>query len=367
MIGMNFTRPRKLIEEKISRRVRERDRMAVDGVIGQYQEAVRGWNAFRVLTKLFLQYFDFKPPPKETLDRVFPVKSIDWEKIQHPPKGRIQITWLGHSGLLVQMDDQCILTDPVFSDRCSPFQWIGPKRYRPPPCTLEELCNNIPSASGMTVLVSHNHYDHLDYNSVHWLLSDSNRRRNDIQFVVPLGLQEWFLAQNFPHKPAIFELDWHEHMQTSHGSTVTALPMRHWSNRTGDRDATLWCGYSILGPQQQTFLFPGDTAWFDDLEGLGETYGPWDLAALPIGAYAPREFMQSNHVNVPEAIRMKDVLRAKSAVPIHWGTFPLTIEPVMEPRDRLVELMSKRDDSKQFAPWRIGETLDFPCLRTADQ
>jgi N-acyl-phosphatidylethanolamine-hydrolysing phospholipase D len=134
--------------------------------------------------------------------------------------------------------------------------------------------------------------------------------------------------------------------------------MRHWTNRSGDRDETLWCGYSETSRNNgKKFLFPGDTAWFEELgREVGERYGPFDVAAIPIGAYEPRDVMKMNHINVEEAIMMKDAVQAKMAVPIHWGTFPLTLEPIMEPREKLQELMAQRDDQGSFVPWLIGET-----------
>lgn len=135
----------------------------------------------------------------------------------------------------------------------------------------------------------------------------------------------------------------------------------------------MWCGYSLVTSttpttsnddnnqtKQQKILFPGDTAWFDGLEEfVGRDYGPFDVAAIPIGAYEPRNFMKRNHINVDEAVRMKDAIGAASAVPIHWGTFPLTVEPFLEPRERLVELMKDRKDSDSFQPWLLGETKQF--------
>jgi N-acyl-phosphatidylethanolamine-hydrolysing phospholipase D len=109
----------------------------------------------------------------------------------------------------------------------------------------------------------------------------------------------------------------------------------------------------------KSFLFPGDTAWFDALEEVGTEYGPFDVAAIPIGAYEPREFMKYFHINPQEAVQMKDALRAKHAVPIHFGTFPLTTEPVLEPPEKLIELMKGREDADSFVPWLIGETKSF--------
>lgn len=208
------------------------------------------------------------------------------------------------------------------------------------------------------VLISHNHYDHLDYQSVRDFATFSSAA-----FVVPLGLREWF-RKHVSNTITIYEQDWHESINFTNSSDhtkslrITSIPMRHWSNRVGDRDKTLWCGYSIESPESR-FLFPGDTAWFDDLTSIGKQYGPFDVAAIPIGAYEPRNFMKYNHVDVEEAIRMKDALQAKRAVPIHWGTFALTTEPVLEPREKLLEMMKDRADADSFTSWLIGETKSF--------
>jgi N-acyl-phosphatidylethanolamine-hydrolysing phospholipase D len=109
----------------------------------------------------------------------------------------------------------------------------------------------------------------------------------------------------------------------------------------------------------KSFLFPGDTAWFDGLADIGTTYGPFDVAAIPIGAYEPREFLQYFHIDPQEAVQLKDAVRARQAVPIHFGTFPLTTEPVLEPPEKLIELMKRREDDDSFVPWLIGETKSF--------
>jgi L-ascorbate metabolism protein UlaG (beta-lactamase superfamily) len=241
------------------------------------------------------------------------------------------------------------------------------------------------------VLISHNHYDHLDHATVQTI----SQLSPTTTFVVPLGVRTWF-RDHVSTDISIYETDWHEGIECKYHTTnsssetegrslhIQCLPMRHWSNRTGDRDQTLWCGYSLTtsgspsgttvdsstrdegGPSSSArnthskkVLFPGDTAWFDDLAEIGTTYGPFDVAAIPIGAYEPHDFMKTNHINVMEAVRMKDAVQAKAAVPIHWGTFPVTIEPVMEPREKLVECMKDRPDAETFTPWQIGETKLF--------
>ena len=226
---------------------------------------------------------------------------------------------------------------------------FGPKRFRDPPCSIKELFSKLKID---IVLISHNHYDHLDYHSVKDICSQSP----ETEIVLPLGLKAWF--RRYVSKTVVLhELDWHESAQIQ-DTAITAVPMRHWSNRTGDRDKTLWCGFSVA-TKEKRFLFPADTAWFDDLEKIGERYGPYDLAALPIGAYEPRDFMKYHHINVEEAVRMKDAVRAASAVPIHYGTFPLTFEPVAEPAEVLVKLMKGRKDESSFQPWLIGQSKLF--------
>jgi N-acyl-phosphatidylethanolamine-hydrolysing phospholipase D len=351
--GAVSERSKSEIEDLVQKRMHERDSWAINGITDGSHPSAK--EAFGFMSDVLAQYFKFKPMLQAELDEHFPVLDMNWERLQNPPADEIQITWLGHSSLLVQMNGYNVVTDPVFSDRCSPSQWFGPKRFRRPPCSVTELSSFL---SVDLVLISHNHYDHLDYQSVRDFAASSSAA-----FVVPLGLREWF-REHVSDSIAIYEQDWHETMEfentTNHSKSlrITSLPMRHWSNRVGDRDKTLWCGYSIEAPESR-FLFTGDTAWFDDLVSIGEQYGPFDLAAIPIGAYAPRDFMKYNHINVEEAVRLKDALQAKAAVPIHWGTFPLTTEPVLEPRELLFETMKDRTDADSFTSWLIGETKQF--------
>jgi len=343
-------RSKKEIQELVQKRVQERDSWTVDGVLGEKHASRK--EVFEFIAKILPKYLRFTPMAQEELDKHFPVLQLDWKQLENPAQSndQIQITWLGHSSLLVQMNGSNLVMDPVFSERCSPSQWFGPRRYRQPPCTVQELCSNL---SIDFVLISHNHYDHLDYRSV----KDFVKHSPKTSFVVPLGLRAWF-RRHVSQDVTIHELDWHERVDHHSDIGITSVPMRHWSNRVGDRDKSLWCGYSVSTANKR-FLFPGDTAWFDELSNVGKQYGPFDLAAIPIGAYEPRDFMKYNHVNVEEAVRMKEAVQAKAAVPIHWGTFPLTVEPVLEPREKLAELMKEKPDAKTFAPWLIGETKTF--------
>ena len=363
-------RSKEEIARLVQQRVQERDAWLVDGIpqekVSTLQEGVQ-------FTKEVLpKFLKFSPPSQGWLDEHFPVQSMDWERLQNPPSddGSIQITWLGHASLLLQVNGCTIVTDPVFSQRCAPTQWQGPKRARQPPCTIQELCQHITID---VVLISHNHYDHLDTASVR----DIHKYSPKAVFIVPLGIKAW-CHKNIGQQAVVQEMDWREHVDYSYSPTgndtqktvrIISLPMRHWTSRVGaDRDKTLWCGYSVVTEPEsdaaakmtRKLLFPGDTAWFDGLDHLvGQVYGPFDVAAIPIGAYEPREFMKRNHINVDEAVRMKDALQARNAVPIHWGTFPLTVEPWLEPRERLQELMEKREDAGSFDALLIGETKVF--------
>ena len=330
-------------------------------------------------------------PSAAELDVEFPVKPPDFERLANPPVGEIQLTWFGHATVLCQFNGVNIIADPVFSDRCSPFQWSGPRRFRQPPCSLNDLKQH-----GIPIdvcLISHNHYDHLDYNSVRDLARDF-----DPHFVVPLGLRRWFESRLLALYPAgggfmhgrghkISEVDWWDEVATipmpvqpapaaerdadNNGGEesqpqpkldeprymplkFTAVPMQHWSNRLGwDIDKTLWCGYvvesttttttttsdsnSSSSVRPQRFLFTGDTGWFDGLKLMPERFpGGFEWAAIPIGAYTPRDFLRPQHMNPEEGVRMYQAVGAEKAMPIHWGTFMLTKEDVLEPRKQLI-------------------------------
>jgi N-acyl-phosphatidylethanolamine-hydrolysing phospholipase D len=353
----------------IQQRVKERDDWLVDGQPQEKKSHAQEFGQF--FSDVFPKYVRFTPPTQEYLDEHFPVEHVDhakWELLRNPPVELIQVTWMGHATILVQVNGVTILTDPVFSQRCSATQWSGPKRIRAPPCSIADLCQHLLVD---VVVISHNHYDHLDLYSARTIHKCSPATT----FVVPLGLKAWF-HNNVSKQAVVHELDWDEYFDYNYSPTagrgrqtlrITSVPMRHWSSRMGtDRDKTLWCGYSLATHTHEEsypakkILFSGDTAWFDAMEDVvGKPYGPFDVAAIPIGAYEPREFMKRNHVNVDEAVRMKDACRAIHAVPIHWGTFPLTVEPVLEPQEKLQQLMKARDDVGTFESWRIGETKQF--------
>jgi N-acyl-phosphatidylethanolamine-hydrolysing phospholipase D len=243
------------------------------------------------------------------------------------------VTWIGHATVLVQLAGLNVLTDPIFSNRASPVSFLGPARAQRPGLWPHEL----PRID--LVVISHNHYDHLDQSSVKLLAEQSG---GPPLFVVPLGLKTWFAGVGITH---VVELDWWQAHKLG-DVEVVLTPVQHWSGRSlGDRMETLWGGYAFFAPQLQVF-FAGDTGYSKDFADIRARFadrqspaqgGGFDIALLPIGAYEPRWFMQQQHVNAEEAVRIHLDLGAKSSLGIHWGTFELTDESLDEPPRALAQ------------------------------
>jgi N-acyl-phosphatidylethanolamine-hydrolysing phospholipase D len=252
------------------------------------------------------------------------------------------VTWVGHSTLLVQLDGVNLLTDPHWSDRASPVSFAGPRRVTPPGLRLEDL----PPIH--LVLISHDHYDHLDVPTV-LRLAEAHRPL----FLVPLGLKAWFADLGITR---VEELDWWE-SRTLQGLVITCLPAQHFSGRTfWDRNRRLWSGWAVAGRDRRLF-FAGDTGYYDVFREVGRRLGPFDLAAIPIGAYRPPEMMRLSHTTPEQALDLFEDVRGRRFVGIHWGTFDLAEEPIEEPPAR-VEAEARR---RGIAPDRIlllkhGET-----------
>lgn len=229
------------------------------------------------------------------------------------------LTWIGHSTLLVQLDGVNLLTDPQWSGRASPVSFGGPRRVTPPGLRFEDL----PPIH--LVLISHDHYDHLDVATVKRLAAQHRPR-----FLVPLGLRAWFAQLGITD---VEELDWWEH-RTMRALTITAVPAQHFSGRTPwDRNRRLWSGWTVAGRDRRLY-FAGDTGYWEGLREIARL-GPFDLAAIPIGAYLPEWLMKPNHTTPEEALRLLGDVEAERLVPIHWGTFDLADEPLEEPPVRL--------------------------------
>lgn len=267
-------------------------------------------------------------PPAPENGYAFPVDHPDIEWIKGN-RSENTLTWIGHASALLQIDGVNILTDPVFSERASPFSFIGPKRRVPPGLTLDEL----PHID--VVLISHSHYDHLDAPSVEALNSQSG---GPPLFLVPLGIKDWLVNKGISHAQ---EFDWGDQVRAS-GLDFWFVPATHWSARTlTDRNETLWGGWVVKTPpraaQPFSLYFAGDTGYSGDAKRIGAAFGCFDLALIPIGAYAPRWFMGPQHVDPQQAVQIFQDVHARKAIGIHWGTFELADEPLDEPPKKLAE------------------------------
>ncbi|MCP5059801.1 MAG: MBL fold metallo-hydrolase [bacterium] len=231
------------------------------------------------------------------------------------------VTWIGHASLLVQMDHVTFLTDPNWSDITSPVSFAGPKRLVPPGVALEDL----PPID--FVVVSHNHYDHLDLSTLRALAE----RDRETRFFVPLANAELLRDNGIAN---VQELDWGDNAGVE-GVVIHCLPAQHWSRRgVLDERKALWSSWAVTGPERR-FYFAGDTGYFAGFEEIGARLGPFDLAAVPIGAYEPRAMMRESHVNPEEAVAAGIEVGAKRLLGMHFGTFDLADEPLDEPPVRM--------------------------------
>ncbi len=259
-------------------------------------------------------------------------------------------TWIGHATTLVQSGGLTILTDPVFSDRASPLPFLGPRRAQLPGIAL----NDLPAID--VVLVSHNHYDHLDRASV---VALDQRAQGKTLFLVPLGLKPWMADLGIRN---VVEMDWWD-SHVHEGVEFHLTPVQHWSARgLGDRNHTLWGGWAVLAADLHWY-FSGDAGYSRDFADTRERLAArqpqpgFDLAVLPIGAYEPRWFMREQHVNPLEAVQAHRDLGARQSLGVHWGTFSLTDEPLDQPPRDLARALSPQGLSEQdFFVLKIGET-----------
>ena len=272
--------------------------------------------------------------------------------IEYPRSTRegVSATWIGHATTLMQFGALNVLTDPMFSQRASPFSWTGPRRVVDAAVAIDAL----PPLD--VVLISHNHYDHLDQESVIAIA----RANPNAKWIVPLGVAE--CIRNWGARD-IVELDWWQ-QTTVLGMNITATPAKHFSSRSvNDRDKSLWCGFA-LEMNGIRMYFAGDTAYHPEFSEVGKRCGPFDFVMIPIGAYEPRWMMRSVHANAEEAVQIyKDVTSTHPGAPlplmlaIHWGTFRLTTEPMDEPprRARASWRASGLDEGRLWVA-QFGET-----------
>jgi len=286
-------------------------------------------------------------PPRNSFPSATPV-------VVHPRASKTDFTatWIGHATILLQMGGLNVLTDPVFSQRAFPVQWTGPRRVMDAALPLDAL----PPLD--VVLLSHNHYDHLDKPAVKWLA----RAHPNATWIVPLALGAYVRGWGVKE---IVELDWWQQVEVR-GLRVTGTPARHFSaRRLGDRNKTLWCGYALEIAGARAY-FAGDTAYHPEFRDIGARCGPFDFVMIPIGAYDPRWFMHVVHADPEEAVQAYVDITASDAearalmLAIHWGTFRLTDEAMDEPPRRAAASWRAQglDESRRWIA-KFGETRRF--------
>jgi len=260
--------------------------------------------------------------------------------------GNNTLTWIGQSTFLIRLEGKMILTDPFFSEYAGPYS-MGPKRFVAPGISAE----NLPLID--VILISHNHYDHLDE-----ALIEALPNKSDIQVFVPLGLKEFFTERGYSR---IYELDWYE-SDFVNTLQITALPGVHYSGRgLSDKNKTLWCSWSIDSPAGRYF-FLGDSAYSPVLfKEIGRYATTFDLAMLPIGTYGNRKYGVNNHTTPEEAISIGLDVNANNLLGMHWGTIEMSDEPPWEPPKRFRAAAQKADIPPERA-WimKIGETRILP-------
>eukprot|EP01116_Phalansterium_solitarium_P003886 TRINITY_DN1471_c0_g1_i2.p1 TRINITY_DN1471_c0_g1~~TRINITY_DN1471_c0_g1_i2.p1 ORF type:complete len:329 (+),score=21.12 TRINITY_DN1471_c0_g1_i2:49-1035(+) len=265
-----------------------------------------------------------RPPAPTTaeLDQMLPVVPIDWAKLRNPPADKVQCTWIGHASFLIQMCGINLLTDPVFCNRVSPISFVGPARQRPTPCAISEL----PKIDA--VVISHNHYDHLDASVVHAL-------GNTARWFAPLGMKSWFEGQGVAN---VTEMTWWQETQFTPRVKMCCVPCSHWCKRTlFDTNKALWSSWAVVGDTAR-FYFAGDTGYCEAFQQIGDEYGPFDLAAIPVC-----------HVSQPECC---SVLRTMSNM-----RFPHISRGKLEPRPFLVWPSRLNEHDNVAADWSIRTTV----------
>jgi L-ascorbate metabolism protein UlaG (beta-lactamase superfamily) len=262
---------------------------------------------------------------------------------------RLRITFIGHASYLFQVGGVNILIDPVLSERASPFTFAGPKRVNPPGVAFGDL----PKIH--IVLITHNHYDHLDMTTLSRLVA-----RDAPRIVTPLGNDTIMKAKDPAVRAEVY--DWGDRVELAPGLTVTPVPTAHWSARgLGDRRQALWASFVIETPEG-TIYHVGDSAYAGgaNFRAHREAYGPFRLALLPIGAYEPRWFMQANHMDPEEAVRAMQDLGVEQAVGHHWGTFQLTAEAIHAPELALAEARAAAGIAEErFLALRPGQVFEL--------
>ena len=259
------------------------------------------------------------------------------------------VMWVNHSSFLIQDNGENFLTDPVWSKKCSPSRIFGPSRLHKPPISLEKL----PRID--YVLISHNHYDHLDKRTVKKL----NNLYPNIKWIVPTGLKEWFMKKSITN---VYELSWWESASFSK-HIITAVPTQHFSGRNiFDYNKSLWAGFIVENRStKRKFYFVGDTSYNEyDFAEIGKKFGKIDLSLIPIGAYIPRAFTKNIHVDPYEAVKIHIDVKSKFSIAMHWKTFRLSDEPQnLPPYDLHLALKQAKINTNKFIAINPGTYVNW--------
>lgn len=275
---------------------------------------------------------------------------IDFMYPASPPPFELDLPWalwIGHSTFLIEVDGITLLTDPVWDNYCSPFPWPSLKRKTATPISLSDL----PKID--LVLISHNHYDHLNARTIHEL----NAFHPQIQWIVPTGLAEWFHKRGITR---VREFHWWESYREGH-FTITAVPSQHFSGRSfWDQNQTLWNGY-VFETKSKRLYFTGDTGYNQiDFKAIGAQWPFMDLSLIPIGAYAPRRFMEPIHVSPLESVEIHKDVGSRLSIGMHWKTFTLADEPIDQPPYDLYLAMKKKElPFETFLPVEPGTYVNW--------
>lgn len=270
-----------------------------------------------------------------------PIVKISRDQLPTPPTPGLRAYWLGHSSVLIDLDGVRLMVDPIFSDFASPFDFAGPKRFHPPPIALSEL----PLID--IVMISHDHYDHLDMQTVQHLASKGTT------FMVPLGVGAHMRRWKIPDR-LINELDWGDSVPFG-PVTITSTPARHYSGRgLFDGRQTLWSSWTMVGPDSRVF-YSGDTGFSSHFEKIGAQYGPFDLTIIKVGAYGPGDVWTEVHMRADQAVDAHVAVRGKRMLPVHWSTFNMAFHAWDEPIELAIKAAT--DKNVEMVTPRIGETI----------
>lgn len=297
-------------------------------------------NILKMMSKLLFE------KNKRMPQKPIPILQLEKDDFIKKSNSSLRLSRFGHSTVYIEIEGYKILTDPVFSHRASPVQFAGPSRFHPTPVIIE----NLPKIDA--VIISHNHYDHLDAISIKKLKNKAKK------FFVPLGIGSILQSWGIPSSN-IVQLNWWESQHIGNNLSIVSTPSQHFSGRKIiDNNKTLWSSWSIIGNSHKVY-FSGDTGFFSGFSEIGKKYGPFDITLLECGAY--NTAWNDIHMFPEETLKAHHLLRGNILFPIHWGTFDLSLHNWIEPIERLIKVAEK--SSTKLAIPKIGEFIDYESLK----